>query len=134
LGPALTNINLIRARAAKPEGFVMQLGPDGKDTAIPAANYVINQYATLGTQDNARTILRMERKLELGLEGHRMFDLNRWGITVAELNRVLAYEKAMPWGGRMYGNAVVSEKHLTYPIPQRQIDLSIGKLTQSPLH
>jgi starch-binding outer membrane protein, SusD/RagB family len=131
---ALANINQVRHRAANPLGFVKTLDADGKDTATPAANYVINEYTTLGSQDNARTILRMERKLELGLEGHRMFDLNRWGITVAELNRVLAYEKGMAWGPRMYGNAVVSEKHLTYPIPQRQIDLSIGKLTQTPLH
>jgi len=39
-----------------------------------------------------------ERKLELGMEGHRWFDLNRWGITVTELTRVLTYEKDNPLG------------------------------------
>ncbi|MFZ0280878.1 MAG: RagB/SusD family nutrient uptake outer membrane protein, partial [Bacteroidales bacterium] len=92
---ARTNINLVRERAANPDGFVM-------DGAVPAANYVINQYPASGapfdTQGNARLALQMERKLELGQEGHRYFDLNRWGITVTELNRALTYEKTNQWG------------------------------------
>ena len=73
----------------------------------------------------------MERKLELGQEGHRWFDLNRWGNTVAELTRILAYEKTMPWGNNLYGAATVGANVVKYPIPQRQIDLSNGKLTQN---
>jgi hypothetical protein len=73
----------------------------------------------------------MERKLELGQEGHRYFDLNRWGITVTELNRVLAYEETMPWGSSLYGGATVGAEDVTYPIPQRQLDLSNGKLVQN---
>jgi hypothetical protein len=73
----------------------------------------------------------MERKLELGMEGHRWFDLNRWGITVEELNRALTYEKSMPWGSPMYGSAIVGPEDITYPIPQRQIDLSQGRLEQN---
>ena len=95
LAGARTNINQVRARAANPAGFVM----DGAD---PAANYVINQYPAAGapfdTKANAHIALRMERKLELGQEGHRWFDLNRWGITVTELNRVLTYEKTHAMG------------------------------------
>jgi len=128
LAGARTNINLVRERAAKPEGFVM-------DGAVPAANYVISQYPATGAPfdnaANARVALRMERKLELGMEGHRWFDLNRWGITVSELNRVLAYERTMPWGGNMYGSATVGAEDVTFPIPQRQIDLSLGKLVQN---
>ena len=55
--------------------------------------------------DAARYALRLERKLELGQEGHRYFDLNRWGITVTELNRILTYEKTNPWGNALYGAA-----------------------------
>ncbi len=73
----------------------------------------------------------MERKLELGQEGHRWFDLNRWGNTVSELNRVLDYERATPWGRNIYWNAVVGPEDVTYPIPQFQIDLSNGKLVQN---
>jgi starch-binding outer membrane protein, SusD/RagB family len=128
LPEARANINLVRKRAANPAGFVM-------DGTAPAAKYVISEYPTTGapfdTQANARIALRMERKLELGMEGHRWFDLNRWGITQAELNRVLAYEKTMPWGTNMYGSATVGPEDVTFPIPQRQIDLSNGKLVQN---
>lgn len=73
----------------------------------------------------------MERKLELGMEGHRWFDLNRWGITVEELNRALQYEKSMPWGGSLYGTAIVGPEDITYPIPQIQIDLTKKRITQN---
>jgi hypothetical protein len=129
LAGARANINLVRARAANAAGFVM-------DGAVPAANYVIAEYPLTGypfdTQANARLALRMERKLELGQEGHRYFDLNRWGITVTELNRVLAYEKTMPWGASLYGtNPSVGNEDVTFPVPQRQIDLANGKLVQN---
>ena len=102
------------------------------DGANPAADYQIAVYPTVwATQDEARTALRMERKLELGMEGHRWFDLNRWGITVAELNRVLTYEKTNLWGPSMYGSSVVGPEDVTYPIPQPQIDLSNGRLVQN---
>jgi hypothetical protein len=128
LDNARTLVNLVRARAANPDGFVM-------DGAVPAANYVVAQYPATGapfdSKDNARIALHMERKLELGQEGHRYFDLNRWGITVAELNRVLTYEKTMPWGANLYGNAVVGPEDVSFPVPQRQIDLSGGNIVQN---
>ncbi|MFN8241285.1 MAG: RagB/SusD family nutrient uptake outer membrane protein [Bacteroidales bacterium] len=130
LAGARANINLVRARAANPAGFVKEA-----DGTTNAANYVINQYPASGypfdSQANARLALRMERKLELGMEGHRWFDLNRWGNTVTELNRVLTYEKTQQWGNSMYGTAIVGAEDVTYPIPQRQIDLSNGKLVQN---
>jgi starch-binding outer membrane protein, SusD/RagB family len=133
LAGARTNINLVRARAANAAGFVKEA-----DGVTPAANYVINQYPASGapfdTQANARLALRMERKLELGMEGHRWFDLNRWGNTVTELNRALTYEKTTPWGkAAMYngGAAIVGPEDVTFPIPQRQIDLMGGRLVQN---
>jgi hypothetical protein len=123
------NINLIRARAANPEGFVTE-----DDGATPSANYQISTYPSFPDADYARKALRMERKLELGMEGHRWFDLNRWGITVTELNRALDYEKTTPWGsGSIYlnGTATVGPEDITYPVPQRQIDLSHGNLIQN---
>lgn len=134
LANALIHINAVRTRAANPAGWVKKIGTDLKPTDVNAANYVISNYTTLGTQANARTILRMERKLELGMEGHRWFDLNRWGNTVTELNRILSYEKTMPWGSALYGAAVVGPEDVRFPIPQRQIDLSIGKITQNEGH
>lgn len=128
LDNARTLVNLVRERAANTAGFVM-------DGAVPAANYVISPYPATGapfdTKDNARKALYMERKLELGQEGHRYFDLNRWGITVAELGRVLAYEKTMPWGANLYGSASVGPEDVSFPVPQRQIDLSSGNIVQN---
>jgi hypothetical protein len=72
----------------------------------------------------------MERKLELGMEGHRFFDLNRWGITETELTRVLSYEKGTALGTLAYGTAYFGPEDVTYPIPQRQIDLSFGRIEQ----
>ena len=133
LDGARTNINLVRARAANSDGWVKEA-----DGTTNAANYVINQYAATGypfdSQANARLALYMERKLELGMEGHRYFDLNRWGITQTELNRVLAYETTMAWGGQaMYlqGAATVGPEDVSFPIPQRQLDLMPGVLVQN---
>ena len=92
--------------------------------AVSRCNYVVSPYPSFTDVNQARLALRMERKLELGMEGHRWFDLNRWGITVEELNRALQYEKSMPWGRSLYGNAFVGPEDVTYPIPQMQIDIS----------
>jgi starch-binding outer membrane protein, SusD/RagB family len=123
---ALENINLVRARAANPDGFVKE-----DDGVTPAANYQIGLYPSFPDADYARKALRMERKLELGMEGHRYFDLNRWGITVEELSRALTSEKSMPWGNSMYGRAAVGPEDITYPVPQLQIDQSNGRLVQN---
>ncbi len=127
LSGARDNINLVRARAANPDGFVKN--DDGTD----AANYEIALYPDSGfpfdNQTNAMRALMMERKLELGMEGHRYFDLQRWGVVQSELSRVLSYEKAeLP---SLYGNASVGPEDALYPIPLSQIDLMSGRLVQN---
>ncbi len=131
LDDARTNINLVRARAANAAGWVKEA-----DGTTNAANYVISEYPLTGfpfdNQANARLALRMERKLELGMEGHRWFDLNRWGITETELTRVMTYEKTTPWGsGTIYQGADIGPEDVTVPVPQRQIDLSNGNIVQN---
>lgn len=113
----MANINVIRTRAAN------------SAKADPAVTYTISNYVGIADQPTARLALRFERKLELGMEGHRYFDLNRWGITVTELNRVLTYEKTRR--SSLYGSATVGPEDVTFPIPQQQLDLMPGRLSQN---
>ena len=68
LAVATTRVNAVRTRSANPAGFV----------AGAPANYQIGLYPTFPSQAQAITAVRFERKLEFGMEGHRMFDLVRW--------------------------------------------------------
>lgn len=108
-------INLVRTRAANPLGFVLKAGK-------PAANYVISNYtAAFASQAVARTAVRFERKLELSGEGHRFYDLVRWGVAEPTLNAFITYEAAkLPTA---YAGAKFTAGRDEYlPIPLTQID------------
>ena len=122
-----------RERAADPISWARAV-PGDVSSPKADANYVIKEYASAWTdKDYARTAVRFERRLELAQEGHRFFDLVRWGIAAETLNAYVEKEKLK----RSYkaGSSFVKGKHEYFPLPQTIIDLAAkegSNLTQNP--
>lgn len=128
LEQARTYINMVRARAANPDYWVKEYD----DPSQNAANYVIAEYPPFAGAAEATAALRFERKLELSGEGHRFFDLVRWGIAADVLNDYLDHEAQFlvtKFGGANF----TAGKNEYLPIPQAQIDIQgTDVLTQNP--
>lgn len=122
LTTAMGYVNEVRARAANSDYWVKT--EFGNPAAPNAANYVISEYlaSDFSSQAAARTIVRMERKLELSGEGHRFFDLVRWGIAADVLNDYLQFE-GQTLVTKFGGASFTAGKNELYPIPQSQIDI-----------
>ena len=141
LTAALTYVNRVRNRMAQhKEGWLYQYvnnaNPDGGFSTTPAANYKVNPYpaGAFTTKDFGLKAIYFERKLELAMEGHRFFDLTRWGISAATLNAEIGYESTVTTD--LKGAKFTPNKNEYFPVPQTQIDLTLesGKktLTQNP--
>ncbi|UYQ91188.1 RagB/SusD family nutrient uptake outer membrane protein [Chitinophaga horti] len=90
--------------------------------------YRVNQYPAFANVAYARNALMFERRLELALEGHRFYDLVRWGTAKTVLESYSAFE-----GGILssFAGLTFDASDAIYPIPQQQIDRSQGVLTQN---
>lgn len=97
---ALAKLEMVRARAraGAPAGTLPQV--------------------TTTDQAQLRDAIRRERRVELGMEHERFWDIVRWGIAQQVLNAA----------GKTNFNA---SRDVLLPIPQTQIDLSKGVLTQN---
>ena len=119
-------VNQIRKRANT--STVVTL-PDGK----PAANYVVNEYPAgspvFASKASAWKAIQHEERLEFAMEGHRFFDLVRWGIVGDYVNKYLSVEsKKRPY---LNGATFVKGKHEYFPLPVDEINNSFldGKAT-----
>jgi len=121
-------INQIRQKAAR--------SIDGNYTPVDldpfTAEYNVGLYPTdydgnlTWTRERARMAVRMERRLELAMEGQRWFDLVRWGTAVQTINKYMQEEAALrPY----YAGASLTDEEIYLPIPISQIENSNGLYT-----
>ena len=137
----LSIVNAIRARAAASTAK-LNTNPNAADAAhtgghavflYDVGQYTSSEFAT--TADAMKAIMR-ERRLEMGLEGFRFFDLVRWGVAGATLGTV-----STP--GTYFGDEVIRRPYLSdakftpgrdeyLPISQNEVNLSGGVYKQNP--
>ncbi len=113
---ARTIVNEVRERA-KNSQYVMTL-----DNSAPADEYKIELYTEAWTDPNfALEAVRMERRIELAMEGHRFFDLVRWGVASETINDYIDVEKTKR--SHLTNAKFTKGVNEYFPIPQSYIDL-----------
>jgi len=143
-------VNQIRTRAAadkvmgKCKVYVLpvEFYPWGKtgdvDFTVPAANYKIGTYASFANANEAMRAVQWEQRLEFATEGSRFFDLRRWDklpnkIGGKSMSEILNAFAAGDLRVRQFmKGAVFSDKDKYQPVPQNQLDLQPGVLSQNP--
>lgn len=126
---ARTIINDIRQRAKNSVAKHIAYAANQCDIELYPTSYFANK-------ETARKCLRWERRLELGMEGSRYFDLRRWGLASKTLNAFFEKEQNDVYDGQKYGQ-YLKEAHYTpgknefYPIPFNQLYYVPGLYTQN---
>ena len=120
---AINIVNQLRSRAATSTQMISSY-PNTYGVKMYISNYR-GSYS----KDEAVKIVKMERRLEMGMESERFFDLVRWGDAATVLNKYYSEE--------IDHCAIYSAAHFTankdeyLPIPFSQISASNGHYTQN---
>ena len=120
---AINIVNQLRSRAATSTQMISSY-PN-----LYGVKMYISNYRGSYSKDEAVKIVKMERRLEMGMESERFFDLVRWGDAATVLNKYYSEE--------IDHCAIYSAAHFTankdeyLPIPFSQISASNGHYTQN---
>ena len=123
LSEAMTQVNDVRRRAALDVNIIKL------ENGQAAANYKVAEYPTshaaFTSKDVCIKAIRMERKLELAMEGERWFDLVRWGgdVMSSELSAYINYEKQ--YIPKFAAASVLPAAKTMLPVPDDQV-LTMG--------
>lgn len=122
-GEAIKLVNEIRKRAKQSTGIIANYPSDY------GVKFNISTYNGTYSQEDALKIVKMERRLEMGMESERFFDLVRWGEAEKVLNKYFAEEAN---NCSIYGDAHFTKNKNEYlPIPYSQVAASNGHYTQN---
>lgn len=122
-GEAIKLVNEIRKRAKQSTGMIANYPSDY------GVKFNISTYNGTYSQEDALKIVKMERRLEMGMESERFFDLVRWGEAEKVLNKYFAEEAN---NCSIYGDAhFTANKNEYLPIPFSQVAASDGHYTQN---
>ena len=122
-GEAIKLVNEIRKRAKQSTGMIANYPSDY------GVKFNISTYNGTYSQEEALKIVKMERRLEMGMESERFFDLVRWGEAEKVLNKYFAEEAN---NCLIYRDAHFTKNKNEYlPIPYSQVAASNGHYTQN---
>ncbi len=120
---AISIVNDIRQRAKQSTGMIANYPSDY------GVRFNISTYDGNYSADEALKMVKMERRLEMGMESERFFDLVRWGEAETVLNKYFAGETD---NCSIYGSAhFTKDKNEYLPIPYSQVAASNGHYTQN---
>ena len=129
LQDARTIINDIRQRAKNSIKKHIEYAADQCEIALYPESYFQDK-------ETARKCLRWERRLEMGMEGSRFFDLRRWGIASETLNNYFKSEAKDVYDGQPYAEYYKDAnftpgKNEFWPVPYNQLYYIPGLYTQN---
>ena len=123
-------VNQVRSRAGGCVQGASSITTSIDDPEITWATYSVGTYDDAWTNAGAaREAVRLERRLELAMEGHRMYDLRRYGTLQSTMNDYFARNNARADGDPLKRNYLsdaqnVDGRYMAYPKPSQQILLS----------
>lgn len=123
ISEAIALVNQIRTRAKQSTAMISDY------ESRYGVRMNVGQYNGTYTQEQALKIVKMERRIELGMECERFFDLVRWGEADTVINKYYAEEAN---DCAIYADARFTKNKNEYlPIPYAQIAASNGNYVQN---